>query len=257
MYSTCGMYNYLKLEPVHSCSIYWFSVTLCMYNTSKSLGINRTFATLLLIAQAVISLVLSSLSLPLYSDSANGFIHLRMVQETDSSNQLGYVLGQFSSHFTTVAECIAFYTKQRLNIRGAEHKKLRYPVPRASDTMASFRVWVLVFSENNSSRKKLFVLVFFFLSCCSFYFLLCVCVRVTINHQNHPFGTLITVWEHELPVIVIINFIAVHESEWAHVEPVAVVTITNSFYNMWPSTAKEGAWAPCRSVDMGVIVSLV
>lgn len=73
-------------------------------------------------------------------DSANGFIHLRMVQETDTNNQLGYVLGQFSSHFSTVAECIAFYTKQRLNIRGAEHKKLRYPVPRASDTMASFRV---------------------------------------------------------------------------------------------------------------------
>ncbi|CAI8020170.1 SH2 domain-containing adapter protein B, partial [Geodia barretti] len=58
-------------------------------------------------------------------DRSSGFIHLRIVYERS-----GYVLGQFSSHFQTVPECIFFYTQQRLNIRGTDHKKLRYPVPR-------------------------------------------------------------------------------------------------------------------------------
>ena len=40
------------------------------------------------------------------------------------------MLGQFSSHFQNVPECIFFYTQQRLNIRGTDHKKLRYPVSR-------------------------------------------------------------------------------------------------------------------------------
>ena len=58
-------------------------------------------------------------------DRSSGFIHLRIVYERS-----GYVLGQFSSHFQTVPECIFFYTQQRLNIRGTEHKKLRFPVSR-------------------------------------------------------------------------------------------------------------------------------
>ena len=59
---------------------------------------------------------------------SGGFYHLRLVFEKDPTQ--GYVLGQFSSHFEKVAECIDYYSKQRLNIRGAEHKRLQYPIPR-------------------------------------------------------------------------------------------------------------------------------
>lgn len=67
-------------------------------------------------------------------DSSCGYIHLRVVYENG-----GYVLGQFSSLFGNVEECIAFYTRQRLNIRGAEHKKLQYPVPRSPARAGSIR----------------------------------------------------------------------------------------------------------------------
>lgn len=63
------------------------------------------------------------------SSGAGGFYHLRLVFDRDPTP--GYVLGQFSNHFEKVTECIAFYTKQRLNIRGAEHKRLRFPIPRS------------------------------------------------------------------------------------------------------------------------------
>ena len=43
-------------------------------------------------------------------------VNLRIVYERS-----GYVLGQFSSHFQNVPECIFFYTQQRLNIRGTDH----------------------------------------------------------------------------------------------------------------------------------------
>jgi len=69
-----------------------------------------------------------ALSYPPCRDVTTGCIHLRMVYEDEPSP--GYVLGQFSRHFDKVTECIAFYMKQRLNIRGAEHKRLGYPVPR-------------------------------------------------------------------------------------------------------------------------------
>ena len=138
------MYMYCHANTLCTCVVrmtLWYIKKLpclCAWGCDETRGINRLFDMLLLIAHIWISLF--SFSLPPSSDSDNGYIHLRIVQETDNTNQIGYVFGQFSSHFSTVAECIAFYTKQRLNIRGAEHKKLRYPVPRASDTMASFRV---------------------------------------------------------------------------------------------------------------------
>lgn len=63
------------------------------------------------------------------SPGSTGFYHLRLVFDENNSTP-GYVLGQFSSHFDKVTQCIDYYTKQRLNIRGAEHKRLRYPIPR-------------------------------------------------------------------------------------------------------------------------------
>lgn len=63
-----------------------------------------------------------SLSIRDKSPNGSGFIHLRI----EWSNK-GFVLGQFSNAFPTVPECIAYYTRHRLTIRGAEHKRLSLP----------------------------------------------------------------------------------------------------------------------------------
>ena len=39
-----------------------------------------------------------------------------------------YVLGQFSKPFSTVPEAIEFYTRNKLTLKGAEHKQLKHPV---------------------------------------------------------------------------------------------------------------------------------
>ena len=63
-------------------------------------------------------------SLSIRDKSPNGgYIHLR-IELSDK----GYVLGQFSIAFPTVSECIAHYTRHRLTIRGAEHKRLNLGV---------------------------------------------------------------------------------------------------------------------------------
>ena len=170
--SICNSETFVSVYTIHE-----------MVTIQDMIDINRMFASI----NSTNNISLSNSlflppSLPLSSDSANGFIHLRIVQETDSSNQLGYVLGQFSSHFSTVAECIAFYTKQRLNIRGAEHKKLRYPVPRASDTVASFRVWMIA-SEIVQYSSGIVVQVSSFLVCwCNIIMYVCLCAIIGIIH---------------------------------------------------------------------------
>lgn len=72
-----------------------------------------------------------------HSDYSSGFIHLRVIREAGPIP--GYVLGQFSGSFTTVQECISFYTREKLNIRGADHKRLGLPVPRPNN-LAKYRM---------------------------------------------------------------------------------------------------------------------
>ena len=50
-------------------------------------------------------------------------MHLKIVSKGDK-----YILGQFSKPFDTVPEMIHYYSINKLNIRGAEHKKLLYPI---------------------------------------------------------------------------------------------------------------------------------
>ena len=53
----------------------------------------------------------------------NTFMHLKIVSKDNK-----YILGQFSKPFDTVPEMIHYYSVNKLNIRGAEHKKLLHPV---------------------------------------------------------------------------------------------------------------------------------
>ncbi|XP_027055257.1 SH2 domain-containing adapter protein F-like isoform X2 [Pocillopora damicornis] len=53
----------------------------------------------------------------------NSFMHLKIVCQGNR-----YILGQFSKPFNTVPEMIHYYSLNKLNIRGAEHKKLLHPV---------------------------------------------------------------------------------------------------------------------------------
>ena len=53
----------------------------------------------------------------------NTFMHLKIV-----CGEKGYILGQFSKPFDTVPEVIYHYSVNKLNIRGAEHKRLLHPV---------------------------------------------------------------------------------------------------------------------------------
>ena len=52
------------------------------------------------------------------------YIHIKI----DMGNDLGYVVGEFSKPFPTVPEAIKYYTCHKLRIRGADHKRLKYPV---------------------------------------------------------------------------------------------------------------------------------
>ena len=52
------------------------------------------------------------------------YIHIKI----DMGNDLGYVVGEFSKPFPTVPEAIKYYTSHKLRIRGADHKRLKYPV---------------------------------------------------------------------------------------------------------------------------------
>ena len=70
---------------------------------------------------------------PFYRDrtspAAHGFIHLKISHGTK-----GFVLGQFSSPFRSVPECIAFYTQQQLTIKNINHRRLGFPVGRIQFT---------------------------------------------------------------------------------------------------------------------------
>lgn len=55
-------------------------------------------------------------------------MHLKIV-----SKDKKYILGQFSKPFDTVPAMIHHYSVNKLNIRGAEHKKLLYPVVQAPE----------------------------------------------------------------------------------------------------------------------------
>ena len=52
-------------------------------------------------------------------------MHMKIVfsHQTD-----GYILGEFSKPFPSISEMICYYTRQKLNIRGAEHMALLHPV---------------------------------------------------------------------------------------------------------------------------------
>jgi len=60
-----------------------------------------------------------------FSDEKRGFLHLKISQQNG-----GYVLGQYSHPFNSVPECIAFYSKQKLNIKDTAHQPLQNPVTR-------------------------------------------------------------------------------------------------------------------------------
>lgn len=53
----------------------------------------------------------------------NSFMHLKIVCQNNK-----YILGQFSKPFDTVPEMIHYYSINKLNIKGAEHKQLLHPV---------------------------------------------------------------------------------------------------------------------------------
>nr|XP_054755885.1 SH2 domain-containing adapter protein F-like [Lytechinus pictus] len=57
--------------------------------------------------------------------SAKGFMHMKIVFNHQSD---GYILGEFSKPFPSISEMICYYTRQKLNIRGAEHMALLHPV---------------------------------------------------------------------------------------------------------------------------------
>ena len=64
---------------------------------------------------------------PCYSiaiKSAKGFMHLKIVRDSDAS----YVLGVFSKAFKSIPEMIHYYSLNRLPIKGAEHMSLRNPI---------------------------------------------------------------------------------------------------------------------------------
>lgn len=54
---------------------------------------------------------------------STGFMHLKIAFKNGM-----YVIGQFSKPFSTVPEAIEFYTRNKLTLKGAEHKQLRHPV---------------------------------------------------------------------------------------------------------------------------------
>ncbi|XP_071479401.1 uncharacterized protein [Diadema antillarum] len=55
--------------------------------------------------------------------SAKGFMHMKIVYKEE-----GFILGEFSKPFPSIMDMIGYYTHHKLNIRGAEHMALLYPV---------------------------------------------------------------------------------------------------------------------------------
>ncbi|XP_077988857.1 SH2 domain-containing adapter protein F-like isoform X2 [Glandiceps talaboti] len=56
--------------------------------------------------------------------STRGFMHMKIVKHEE-----GYILGEFSKPFSNIPKMIDFYTRNKLNIKGAEHMALLQPVP--------------------------------------------------------------------------------------------------------------------------------
>ena len=50
-------------------------------------------------------------------------MHMKIV-----GHQEGFILGEFSKPFRGIPEMIHYYTRHKLNIRGAEHMALLHPV---------------------------------------------------------------------------------------------------------------------------------
>lgn len=63
-------------------------------------------------------------------------MHLRIVCQDKK-----YILGQFSKPFDTVPAMIHYYSINKLNIKGAEHKILLFPVKRPPEYFVIERPW--------------------------------------------------------------------------------------------------------------------
>lgn len=50
-------------------------------------------------------------------------MHMKIIQHDE-----GFILGEFSKPFLTIPEMISYYTGHKLNIKGAAHMALMYPV---------------------------------------------------------------------------------------------------------------------------------
>ena len=59
-----------------------------------------------------------------FSRNNKNFLHLKIVRQLDGQ----FILGQFSKPFVDIPKVIHHYSKNKLNIRGAEHKFLKHPV---------------------------------------------------------------------------------------------------------------------------------
>ena len=58
-----------------------------------------------------------------FRNTVAGFMHLKIGFKNGM-----YIIGQFSKPFNTVPEAIEFYTRNKLTLKGADHKQLKYPV---------------------------------------------------------------------------------------------------------------------------------
>lgn len=56
----------------------------------------------------------------------SGFIHIKIVQQPDGT----VILGQFSHPFKSIMEMVEYYSRHKVNIKGAEHTYLEIPVLR-------------------------------------------------------------------------------------------------------------------------------
>ena len=56
----------------------------------------------------------------------SGFIHIKIVQQLDGS----FILGQFSHPFKSIVDMVEYYSRHKVNIKGAEHTYLEIPVLR-------------------------------------------------------------------------------------------------------------------------------
>ena len=60
----------------------------------------------------------------IFSRNNENFLHLKIVRQIDGQ----FILGQFSKPFIDIPKVIHHYSKNKLNIRGAEHKYLKHPI---------------------------------------------------------------------------------------------------------------------------------